>query len=204
MFVGNRMSKNPVTATPQESLSQAQKKMQAGGFRRVPVVSDGKIVGIITERDMRAHIGYLDQTRINGVMTEKLLTVRRSTTLEEAAQMMLRHKIGGLPVVEEGQLVGIITTSDILKAFLDVIGAAEETSTRIDFMPGGNAGGLTEACGIVSQEGGEVLGIGTYRGQWGDERVCYLRIRSAAAGRIADLLRQKGFNVLGTYTGSPE
>jgi len=202
MLVGKRMTKNPVTVTPEEFLSQAKEKMTAGGFRLLPVMSAGQLVGILTDRDMRAHVGDLEHTKINGVMTEKPLTVSPSTTLENAAQTLLSRKIGGLPVIENGRLVGVITTSDMLRAFLDVLGATEEASTRIDFVVDMKGHGLTEASSIVSQQGGNVLGLGTYRGQWGDDSVCYLRIRAMDAERIAAILGQKGFNVLGVHSGS--
>jgi acetoin utilization protein AcuB len=202
MLVGKRMTRDPVTATPDEFLSQASEKMTAGGFRMLPVVSNGELVGIITDRDMRAHVGALQRTKINGVMTEKPLTVSPSTTLENAAQTLLSRKIGGLPVTENSRLVGVITTSDMLKAFLDVLGATEEASIRIDFVVDREGHGLTEASSIVSQQGGQVLGLGTYRGQWGDDSVCYLRIRTGDGERMATVLGQKGFNVIGVHAGT--
>jgi hypothetical protein len=93
----------------------------------------------------------------------------------------------------------MITTSDILQAFLDVMGASEETSTRIDFVLGEEGRGFAEASTIVSQEGGEVLGVGTYRGKWGETPVCYLRLRSGDADAIAKLLKERGFDVLGVH-----
>jgi acetoin utilization protein AcuB len=132
-------------------------------------------------------------------MSRKPITVTPATTLESAAQILLKQKIGSLPVVERGRPVGIITTSDVLQAFLEVMGASEETSTRIDFVLQGEGHGLSEASRIISQEGGEVLGVGTYRGRWGESQVCYLRLRSADAGAIARILRAKGFEVLGVH-----
>jgi acetoin utilization protein AcuB len=132
-------------------------------------------------------------------MSKKPVTVTLATTVEAAAQLLLKEKIGGLPVVEKGRLVGIITASDILQAFLDVMGASEETSTRIDFVLQDEGGGLAEASRIISKEGGEVLGVGTYRGKWGEAPVCYLRLRSGDADAIAKLLREKGFDVLGVH-----
>jgi acetoin utilization protein AcuB len=193
------MTKEPVTITPDAFLSEAQEKMRKGGFRRLPVVSDGKLVGILTDRDLRAHGGYLDRTKANGVMTEKVRTVGSSTTLEEAAQILLKYQISGLPVVDEGMLVGIITTSDVMKAFLDTMGASQPASTRIDFVLEGEERGLIEASRVVSREGGEILGIGTYREKLGENPVCYLRLRSGDAGRIAASLRRGGFNVLGVH-----
>jgi acetoin utilization protein AcuB len=193
------MTKDPVTATGEDLLIQARLKMQKGGFRRLPVVSDGQLVGIITDRDMREHAGYLDRTEVKAVMSKKPITVTPATTVEAAAQLLLKQKIGGLPVVEKGRLVGMITTSDILQAFLDVMGASEETSTRIDFVLGGEGRGLAEASRIISQEGGEVLSVGTYRKKWGETPVCYLRLRSGAADTIANVLRERGFEVLGVH-----
>jgi acetoin utilization protein AcuB len=173
--------------------------MQKGGFRRLPVISDGQVVGIITDRDIREHVGLLDRTEVKAAMSKKPITVIPATTVETAAQLLLKQKIGGLPVVEKNRLVGIITTSDILQAFLDVMGASEVTSTRIDFVLQDEGGGLAEASRIISKEGGEVLGIGTYRGKWGETPVCYLRFRSGDADAIAKLLKERGFDVLGVH-----
>ncbi len=202
MLVRNRMSKDPVTVTPEELLIQARVRMQKGGFRRLPVVRNGQLVGIITDLDMREHAGYLDRTEVKVAMSERPVTVTPATTLETTAQILLARKIGGLPVVENGRLVGMITTSDVLEAFLDVMGASEETSKRIDFIMGKEQGGVAEASRIVVQEGGEVLGVGTYRGRWGDNPVCYLRLRSGDANAIAKLLKEKGFEVLGVHETS--
>jgi acetoin utilization protein AcuB len=199
MLVGKRMSKDPVTVTAEDLLIQARLKMQRGGFRRLPVVSDGQLGGIITDRDTREHAGYLDRTEVKAAMSRKPVTVTPATTLETAAQILLKRKIGGLPVMENGRLVGMITTSDVLQAFLDVMGASEETSRRIDFVLREEGGGVAEASKIVAREGGEVLGVGTYRGKWGDTPVCYLRLRSGDANAIAKLLKEKGFEVLGVH-----
>jgi acetoin utilization protein AcuB len=193
------MTKDPVTVTGEDLLIQARLKMQKGDFLRLPVVSDGQLVGIITDRDMREHTGYMDRTEVKAVMSKKPITVSPVTTVEVAAQLMLKQKIGGLPVVEKSRLVGMITTSDILQAFLDVMGASEETSTRIDFVLEGEGRGLVEASRIISQEGGEVLSVGTFRKTWGETPVCYLRLRSGNADAIAKVLRERGFEVLGVH-----
>ncbi len=199
MIVGNRMTQEPITIEPDELLIRAAHKMQSGGFRRLPVVSDGKLVGIITDRDLRAHQGHLEHTKINGVMSEKPVTVTPATTLEDAAKIMLERQFGGLPVIAEGRLVGIITASDILTAFLDVMGATHGGSTRIDFVLEGEEHGFNEATRLVAREGGEVLGVGTYREKLGDNPVCYLRLLSGHPENIANALRASGFNVLGLH-----
>ncbi len=123
MLVRERMTPNPVTVSPKAMLSIARDKMAAGKFRRVPVVQDGVLVGILTDRDLRQYVGVEERTRIEAAMTETPLTIPPTLTVAEATRLMLKHQISGLPVLEGGQLVGIITTSDILRAFLELTGA---------------------------------------------------------------------------------
>jgi len=198
MLVGKRMSRNPETVTPEDYLATAQAKMLAGKFRRLPVVKDGKLVGMVTDRDMRQHTGFYERTKVNAAMSENLVTVTSETTLEEASKLLLKHKIGGLPVLDNGSLVGIITTSDILQAFLDVMGASEEDSCRIDLLLEGGED-LSTASKIVAEQGGEILGVGTYREGWGGSPVCYVRLRTADADRLAEVLKERGYTVLGLH-----
>jgi acetoin utilization protein AcuB len=199
MIVGNRMTKEPITVEAEDLLIRAAHKMQSGGFRRVPVVREGKLVGIVSDRDLREHHGHLEHTKINGAMSENPITVTPATTLEEAAQIMLERQIGGLPVLADGRLVGIITASDILKAFLDVMGASERGSARLDFVLEGEELGFVEATRIIAREGGKVLGVGTYREKLGENPVCYLRLLSGNPEKIAKALRSAGFNMLGVH-----
>jgi acetoin utilization protein AcuB len=120
MLVADRMTRNPTTVCPQETLADARGKMTGGGFRQLPVIADGRVVGIITDRDIREHSMQLRLTTVATVMTEQVLTVTPKTSLTAAARMLLEHKIGGLPVLEGEKLVGIITSSDFLKAFIDM------------------------------------------------------------------------------------
>ncbi|MGH7813735.1 MAG: universal stress protein [Candidatus Binataceae bacterium] len=115
-LVGAWMTKNPVTAAPDEKLSSVEAKMRDGGFRSVPIVKDGAVIGIVTDRDLRRHSGTLDSTLVNAAMSEPLITVTPGTTVREAARLLRERKIGGLPVVEDGKLAGIFTASGILEA----------------------------------------------------------------------------------------
>jgi CBS domain-containing protein len=125
MEIANWMSRSPACISPNDTLAAAKKLMDAGRFRRLPVVENDKLVGIITERDLRQHLGYLDSTKVNAAMTSDPVTVTPRNTAEEAAHLMLQHKIGGLPVVDNRKLVGILSTSDLIRALLNVIQAAE-------------------------------------------------------------------------------
>jgi acetoin utilization protein AcuB len=126
MQIVNLMTSDPVTIHSHENLSKAKSIMDAGNFRRVPVVEDGRLVGILTERDLREYTGYLESTRVNAVMRTALVTITPYCTVENAARLMLKHKIGGLPIVANGRLIGIVTTSDLLRAFLIVVAGTSQ------------------------------------------------------------------------------
>ncbi len=116
VIVGAWMTHNPATVTPGDKLAMVQPKMEQGEFRSLPVVENGKLVGIITDRDLKLWVGRLAEAEVRNAMTEAPVSVTPDTTLQEAARLIEERKIGGLPVVEGGGLVGIITTSDILEA----------------------------------------------------------------------------------------
>jgi acetoin utilization protein AcuB len=126
MQISNLMTGDPVTVRPEDTLELAKSIMDAGHFRRVPVLDSGRLVGILTERDLREHVGYLESTRVSAAMRTALVTISPYSTVEDAARLMLKHKIGGLPIVDNGRLVGIVTTSDLLKAFLVVVSSTKQ------------------------------------------------------------------------------
>jgi acetoin utilization protein AcuB len=121
------MTKHPETINPEDTLAKAQEMMDVGGFRRLPVIKDGVIVGMLTERDLRQHRGHLESTRVNATMSTPVLSVAPHSTVQEAAHLMLQKKVGGLPVVEKGLLVGMVTTTDMIRAFLEVVEDFEQT-----------------------------------------------------------------------------
>ncbi|HEY6299695.1 MAG TPA: CBS domain-containing protein [Candidatus Binatus sp.] len=130
MQIVNLMTSDPITIDQHDTLSKAKTIMDAGRFRRLPVMDDGRLVGIVTERDLREYTGYLESTRVTAAMRTPLITVTPYNTVEDAALLMLKHKIGGLPIVSDGTLVGIVTTTDLLKAFLNVVKATSEIVQR--------------------------------------------------------------------------
>jgi CBS domain-containing protein len=130
MKIATRMTSKLITVGPHDSLAKAKALMDSGNFRHLPVLEDGRLVGILSDRDMRLHSGYLDSTRVDAAMTPDPVTITPTTTVEEAARLMLRLKISAAPVVDEGKAVGILSTSDILRAFLDV----ERTQEIAEFL----------------------------------------------------------------------
>lgn len=138
-LVAEIMTRNPVTVTPRNAIRTAINLMREGGYRRVPVVDRGRLVGIITDRDLRRAANspfvvreqwydnfILDHIEVGSCMTPNPLTVEPTASIEDAARLMRSHKIGGLPVVTEGQLVGIITETDLLDFLIEIL-AAEVT-----------------------------------------------------------------------------
>ncbi len=127
-LVSNWMTPNPITISPKITLPEAQKLMKQKKIRRLPVEDRGKLVGIVTLGDLRgaepsdastlsifeAHY-LLAKLTIEKIMTWEPITIRPDATIQQAAQIMLEHKVGGLPVVDNDKLVGMITESDIFR-----------------------------------------------------------------------------------------
>lgn len=122
------MTPNPVTITPKTTLPEAHRLMKERKIRRLPVLEDGKLVGMVTLGDIREaepsaatslsvwELNYLlDTLTIDKIMRRNVLTVSPRTSIRDAAAMMLAHKISGLPVVEHDRLIGVITESDIFR-----------------------------------------------------------------------------------------
>ncbi|HUY20616.1 MAG TPA: CBS domain-containing protein [Candidatus Binataceae bacterium] len=120
MRTSDYMTPKPTTIGPRDRLESAKALMDAEKFHRLPVIEDGRLTGILSERDIRSHQGYLKTTLVDAAMSSDPVTVTPETSLEEVATLMLNRQIGGLPVIEDGKLVGIITVSDMLKAFLEL------------------------------------------------------------------------------------
>jgi acetoin utilization protein AcuB len=113
MFIRECMTKNPVTIEPGDTLARADAKMKAGGFRRLPVVQYGELVGILSEYDLRRYLESLYSTLVVAAMTPNPVTVSAYATLEHAVALLKAEEIGALPVVEHGKLIGIVTASNL-------------------------------------------------------------------------------------------
>jgi len=124
------MTKHPETIHPDDTLAKAKEMMEVAGFRRLPVVKDDEVVGMLTERDLRSHAGYLESTKVNAAMSAPVISVGPNSTVQAVARLMLRHKIGGLPVLGSGKLVGMVTTIDMLGAFLEVVETFEKNRSH--------------------------------------------------------------------------
>lgn len=130
-LVRDWMTPNPVTISKDTSLTDASRLMKVNHIRRLPVVEHNRVIGIVTWGDIREasasdattlsvfELAYLlDEVPVIHVMTRNPITVTPTTSIDRAAQLMLEHKIGGLPVVEDEQIVGILTESDIFRMLI--------------------------------------------------------------------------------------
>ena len=125
MLVRNRMSRPAITVRQDADFQKALALMQEKKLRRLPVVDDGgALVGIVVERDLLvAAMRYLQsRVEVADVMTRGVVTVGPDADLVDVARTMLERRIGGLPVVEDGRLVGIVTESDIFRRFVELHG----------------------------------------------------------------------------------
>lgn len=163
MFVANCMTKNPITIAPDVGIDEAAKIMDKGHFRRLPVVEHGKLVGFFTNRDLlRASPSaattldrfemrtLLSKIKVADVMQKNVITVTDTTTIEEAALVMAREKIGGMPVLSEvGKVVGIISSTDIFRAFVTVMGL-DSGKTRLTIVVADRKGVLRDIATVLA------------------------------------------------------
>lgn len=112
------MTRNPQTVGPQSNLAEVSERMRSGGFHCMPVMESGRLVGIITDHDVRSHAGELEDVDVLDAMTTDVISITPDTSVQEAARLLIECKVGGLPVLKDGNLVGIMTTEDILKFLL--------------------------------------------------------------------------------------
>lgn len=163
MLVRDRMTAPAITVDLKMSIYDALSSMKEKRIRRFPVVKGRRLVGIVTWTDlMRAspspatsltvwEIPYLlMKAPISEVMTRSVITVEPGSTIEEAAVLMRRHKIGGLPVVEQGAVVGVITESDIFDAFIDLMGL-HRGGARLTIQLEDRVGALDEVVRTIRQ-----------------------------------------------------
>jgi acetoin utilization protein AcuB len=153
MLIKDWMAKDPVTITEETSMIKAIHIMKERRFRRIPVVAQGKLVGMVTDRDLKeaspskatsldVHELYylLAELQVQEIMSRNPISVSEDDTVEHAAQIMLEHTISGLPVVDAGgKVVGIITQSDVFRAFMHITGILQggvQFALRLEDRPG--------------------------------------------------------------------
>ncbi len=175
MFVKDRMSKHPLTIGTKESISDTHSYMLEQRIRHLPVVDKtGRMVGLVAEEDLlkaqpssatslsiwEIH-SLLTRVKVKSVMVRDVITTTEDTPIEEAAHLMLEHKIGCLPVLRDERLVGIITESDLFRTFMELF-AARRRGLRITLEVPDREGELAEVAQAVADQGGNITACGTF------------------------------------------
>lgn len=201
MLVADRMTKHPLTIPQDESLSKAHRYMQEQKVRHLPVVNkDGDMVGVVTEDDLlkaepsgvtllsvwEIH-SLLDRVKVKDVMVRQVITTTEDMPIEDAAHLMLEHKIGCLPVLREGQLVGIITESDIFRTFLELF-SARQRGLRVTLEIPDKAGQLAKVAQAIADQGGYIAACGTFMSEDPTKWGLVLKVRNVDRGVLTSAL----------------
>jgi acetoin utilization protein AcuB len=197
MKVKKRMTKKLVTIGQDATVPDAINLMKKHSIRHLPVIEEGELVGWVTEGDIReAYLASLiEQVSIRDIMIKDPITISSDAHIEEAAALLYRHSIGGVPVVDNGKLVGIITVTDIMAAFIEVMGILHESS-RIDVILAGKPHAFEQVSKIIRDHGSEIISVGMSAHQDRSKRVYYLRLTKCNIHAIAQDIEQLGYTVV--------
>lgn len=177
MLVGERMSHPIISIAPDMPVHDTLNLFKREHIRRAPVIKDGKLIGIVSDKDLLNaspspatslsiwEMNYLmSKITVSEVMTKNVLTVEESTPIEEAARIMADNKVGGLPVLRDGHVVGIITETDLFKIFLELMGAREK-GMRVTILIEEKPGQLAKITEAIVKVGGNFVAFGQFAGE---------------------------------------
>jgi acetoin utilization protein AcuB len=198
MLVHERMSKHPITITEDVPINQALQFMRGQKVRRLPVLNKkGELVGIVSERDLLYaspspvtslsiyELHYLvSKITVSEVMTRDVITVSEYTPLEEAALIMADNKIGGLPVMRDGKLVGIITESDLFK----ILGA-RDMGVRLSMLVPEQPGILADITRAIADLGGNIIALGTFLGEEPTNRLITVKVADVSEEKLVAAMK---------------
>jgi acetoin utilization protein AcuB len=209
MLVGDRMTRRPITVTEDASIDKALELMNSEKIRRLPVLDrQGRLVGIVSELDLLKaspspatslsiyEIPYLlSRIKMQEIMTKDVITVTEDTPLEEAALIMAENKIGGLPVMRDDKLVGIITETDLFKTFLEMLGAREE-GVRLSMLIPEKKGTLAKIASTVAEMGGSFIAQGTIMGEDPTNRLLTIKVADVSQEQLVSAMEGLGLKIL--------
>lgn len=204
MLVANRMTPNPVTVTPNSSVEKAILLMRERKIRRLPVIdSAGHLVGIVSDDDILQAspspattlakweiTELLEGLTIDKIMTKDVVSIPEDTPLEDAARIMADRKIGGLPVMRNSELVGIITESDLFKVLLQLLGG-RRNGVRISVTTPGDKGTVAKITSAIFGAGGNIVGFGfSEREDSNDtEWVITFKVQDVSKDKLVEIIR---------------
>lgn len=194
MLVGERMSSPVITIHPEMPMQDALKLMHQERVRRFPVVDKrGRLVGIVSDKDLLNaspsaatslsvyEVNYLlSKLTVKEIMNRDVITITEDTPLEEAARIMADNKIGGLPVIRDNEVIGIITETDLFKIFLELLGA-REPGVRISALVHNIPGELAKITKAIYDIGGNIVALGTFLGESSENREISIKVANVDA-----------------------
>ena len=200
MLVGERMSSPVITISPDLPIIDALGLMKHEKIRRTPVVKDGMLVGIVSDKDLLNaspspaaslsvwEINYImSKITIREVMTKNVLTVMVDTPIEEAARIMADNKIGGLPVIKDDKIVGIITETDLFKVFLELMGARDEGVRVTAYIPE-QRGVLARLTQAIAGAGGNFIAFGQFHGEDKTNWLLTFKVEGLTEEKVKELI----------------
>ena len=209
MIVAKRMMRNPVSVDENDSMKKAMDLLKERDIRHLPVLKDGeKLVGILTERDIKQaspspataleirEIYYLlDKVKVKQIMTRRPYTISSTAPIEEAALIMREKKIGCLPVVDAGRVVGILTETDILDAFIEGMGVSGP-GYRMEIALPNRPGMLYEILKMMKDFDANVVSVATATHDDTDRKILILRIETKNYKLLKAAIKKAGYEML--------
>ena len=200
MLVGERMSHPVISAHPDMPIVDALDLMNREHIRRMPVVNNGKLVGIVSDKDLLNaspsqatslsvwELNYLvSKITIKDVMTKDVLTVQETTPIEEAARIMADNKIGGLPVMRDHEIIGMITETDLFKIFLELMGA-RESGVRVTVLIPDQRGQIAKLAQAIASQGGNFLAFGQFTGDSPSNRLLTFKVGGMTEAQVKSII----------------
>lgn len=200
MIIREVMNTNLSTIIPEVRLNDAYKLMLKKGIRHLPVVENDKLVGIVTDRDLRLATSKLSEhpfdpeSQVKDIMSKPVRSANPSDPIETITQVMRELKIGCMPIVEDGMLVGIVTISDLLDALLMLTGI-DRPSGRLDVRLSNKSGELAKLASLIAEKKVNVHSILTYPDKEGKVRLV-LRVSTMEIKPLAQTICNAGFEVI--------
>ena len=209
MIVARRMMRNPVVVDENDSMKKAMDILKDRGIRHLPVLKGGdKLVGIVTEEDIKQaspssattleirEIFYLlDRVKVRQIMTRRPYTVSPTAPIEEAAMVMREKKIGCLPVVEKGKLVGILTETDILDSFLDAMGV-HGPGYRVELVLPNRPEAFFEIIRLFRDFDASVVSLATVSHEDPEKKVLIVRVETGNYKVLKAAIKKAGYEIL--------
>jgi acetoin utilization protein AcuB len=191
------MAKQIVTISSDANVLDAVHLLHKHGIRHLPVVDDGRFIGFIADSDIKQVLLLPNgnEMPLAEFMNKTPLTIGPEESMEEAARIMYSNKIGGLPVLEDGQLVGIITVGDILAEFIEIMGGLQ-ASSRIDVIMHDNQEEYEKASRLIKHKGGDILSVGMSDANGKNNKYYFFRLKKCNITPITEALREKGYDVV--------